>query len=764
MNTEKQTKKGRLFLRLLWLVPLVAVAYIGYMNILPFGGTDTYVIDFGAQDTSGKAKLVGPFDRISDKLVLDSWSSRELEKHKVYFEIEDPRLGIADQIEVQVRFKDHFPDNGSLRVGARATADGDYDFNDTYIPLYDRLADLSLVTEDDNIRVYATQDEDQISYRTVQEFLQNPPLGSVIATNDTKLNVNQMISPAEIGGIDLGGLERVAAFPTLLVDESTENGPFETDTSLRGHHTFYFFNDSRDTPLELTITKRDLNLYDGEDILEVSIQSLDGQVIATEIIPDDGDATKSKGLGPTQNSELSIENFEEGTYLLTIKPLNSDADFVVTHLGLNEAKLVAKNKVFLAGGLYLDDDALPTTIWCYLFSEGNIEFRTSHQTALQSIQISGNGQSQTIDVDAVKTPFSTGPLKPGIYQITAEKGDIIIDTPSGYLSFTENSIFLPVSSTSREQNGSLITKSILRGGHTFWTYVTNDSLDIQVTKQDLNFSDGPDELVIKVFSSDNKLQGSFVIADDGDESGGKQLGREQVWPLTIQDLESGAYRIELRGGQDLLIAGVEINQTKLVVEKAVYLTGMNPLYFRDIGLVHDPVSIYGKNFSESNLSLYTSHKNGLQNTIISNEDTETEINVGEVGVQFNTTLKPGDFRVTVPRQDIIVGIGGYFSFTADSFFLPKRCEVLDLEYDLSWAMDNSDYVIINRQDYERPAEDDGWLVAHATWKAEDLFIDDNTLSFCLSVPHLSNVEDQEDTIPVDWVSVRVKTLPVWERM
>lgn len=87
-----------------------------------------------------------------------------------------------------------------------------------------------------------------------------------------------------------------------------------------------------------------------------------------------------------------------------------------------------------------------------------------------------------------------------------------------------------------------------------------------------------------------------------------------------------------------------------------------------------------------------------------------------------------------------------------------------MKYDLSWARENVDYVIIDHKDYVAPVEDDGWLVAQTRWNREDLFIKDNKLSFCFSVPHLSQMEKQEKTIPIDWIEIELKILPIWERM
>ncbi len=118
---------------------------------------------------------------------------------------------------------------------------------------------------------------------------------------------------------------------------------------------------------------------------------------------------------------------------------------------------------------------------------------------------------------------------------------------------------------------------------------------------------------------------------------------------------------------------------------------------------------------------------------------------------------PGKFRFP----------GNWFPFTEGKLpfppfpFLHKRCEVIDLKYDLSWVKKSADYIVVNFKDYVPPAEDDGWLVAHASWKGEGLLVSNNGLDFCLSTPHLDKNPDR--AIPVDWIKIKLKVLPIWER-
>lgn len=752
---------GTGFLNVLWLIPLIALGYIGWMNLLPLGGTETYFLDVGGNDTSGKVVITEPFDRISSNEDMNGISFRNLEKNLVYFELESRMLGDADTISVKVRFRDEFPEDGKFILGAKDKEEWSYNWKEIYAPFYKQLAGLLSVTENIDAKVYATGNVSSAKFANVDDFLQNPPPGSVIATNDKGLSINQRLSQEESGKIDTSEFLIRDIFPTLPVADTDQNSYLETDTSLRGSHEFYFFSDGG--TLELEVAKRDINWYEGEDALNVAICSIDGTTKVMTTIPDDGNSTKNKNLGPSQYQTLKANNLERGVYHLVLKPMGKGSDFVITHLGLNQSKLVIPGKVFLAGNLYLGGKLEPMVVWCYLFNNGEIKFSTTHKSALQNVTISSGGYNQTVKIDSLNTEVSTGMLKVGIYKITSEKGDLLIKVPSGYCAFTENSLFAPVSTSTLEGGGTLLINNTLRGGHTLWTYVTNAPLEMTITKQDLNWYDGPDKLVIEVYSLNSELKGSAIIPDDGNESKTKNLGPLQHESLKIEGLEPGAYKLELKGGSDLLIRGIEINQAKLVVDSAIYLTGMNPAYFED-GLAFDPVRLYTKNFTTGQVKFRTWHNPGLQQISIQGNGFETEVDISKVQTDFSISLELGDYQLSIPSQDVLISSEGYFSFTPDSFFLPQRCKVIDLKYDLAWLRESTDYLIVNYRDYITPVEDNGWYVAEATWNKEDLFIEDDKLSFCFNVPHLSITEESMRVIPIDWIEINVKILPIYKRL
>lgn len=101
-------------LRVLWLISILILAYIGWMNLVPLGGTTTHFIDVGGEDTDGSARITESLQGISDRKEVSGTSFREFGEKLVYFEFEDPRLGDADEIGVRVRFQDNFPEDAEF--------------------------------------------------------------------------------------------------------------------------------------------------------------------------------------------------------------------------------------------------------------------------------------------------------------------------------------------------------------------------------------------------------------------------------------------------------------------------------------------------------------------------------------------------------------------------------------------------------------------------------------------------------------------------
>ena len=749
MADVKKSARTKKLTRLIWLVPVLVVVIVLYINFLPLGGSPEHTIDVGSNDLNGKAHLAAPLSGFSQQLTNDSGSYREITQDTVYFELTDPRLSQADEVSVAVKFIDNFPDDGIFAIGAQKGSG--YSLRYAYVPFYDQLDDLPLVTRNGSVLVYATDTENEPPLSTIMDPLRNPPLGSLIATNDLSLDINQRITPVEYLNMKFGEFDAGGDVAGLIPDEDEEYDAFDSGTILRGPQEFYLYSNGGE--FEVTIEKRDLNRNAGMDNLYVSLYAPDGTTAASDMIRDDFNFTDNKVLGQKQHCYISLPHSERGVYRLEIVSAAGDSDFIITNLTYNQGRMITEGHLYLAGNTYVGKDPGGMTAWCYLAGTGEIKFTTSQEMLPQMVTVTGENVSRMIFMNQSDTWFSTGALEPGIYRVKTSKGDIIVDTPQACFSLTRESLFIPSFNSIEEGKGWLDINTTLRGSHTFWTYVENGTIELSVTKQDLNWAEGTDELTIEVYDLDGNFIADTVIPDDGDTAASSSLGPLQQATLTAANLSTGAYRIELKCSDDPVIKSIEINQAKFVVDNKILPVGSSTI---------DCLSLYTDELSLKKVSFLYWHVGSGQQICITGEDYYTTLDVNEINRWFNVDLEPGAYRITVPKQDIRIEFNGYLSFTPDSFFLPKRCEVTGLESYVSDFKEYVDYITVNYDDYYVTTNYDGWLTARAKWSTADLSIVDDTLSFCLMVPHLDRVGDEDKTIPVDSITIELDIPPFWK--
>jgi len=751
----------KFLLQLLWLIPVLVLVLVIKLNWMPFGGAVSFTIDVGADDRQGAAVLTGPFNRISNGSVVSGVSMRQLEGGLVYFTLDNNALGKAGQVEVTARFSGEFPNSSAFMVGAKQSGQESYLWKDIYSPFYAQVSALPLVTKNDFVTIYATDTENPPDFIRVEEFTGDAPLGSVTASNNPEFSVEQEVAPSEFGVIDIMNLRTSDPLLSNFVYYHDEEGQVASDTVLRGPHEFYIYSDGG--RLEIGIEKRDLNYRRGLDNIYMSVYSCDGTLVASHIIPDDFNMTNDRVLGREQQGVVNASDADGGVYRLEIASSSGDDDFIITSLAVNKGQLITEGPLYLAGSTYLGKDPGPMRVWCYLAAPGDIRFNTSETMVPQTVTVYGADGRHTINMNLSDTWFSTGTLQPGIYRIRVSEGDITVDAPQGCFAFTRDSLFIPSLSSAGYEDGWLTVDNALRGGHIFWTYVEDGSLQLEVSKQDLNWEQGADNLSIDLYSLDGVLLGNASIPDDGYTGNSSELGPVQAGSLAVGDLQEGAYRIELAGGDDLLIRGLRINQEKLVVVDSVYLAGVSPVYLGEEGLELGGVGLYGQNFGPRQLTLRTWHDEGLQQVAIVGRGYTSSADVNARGTSYRVEVDAGPYCLIAPRQDLEIQLVGYLSFTLDSFFYPQRCEIIDLQYDMSWIQSNVDYVVMDYGDYMVPANDQGWLIGRAEWDAQDLDIVDNKLTFCINVPHLAQAAWQNSTVSIDWINIKLKAEPFWRR-
>lgn len=209
--------------------------------------------------------------------------------------------------------------------------------------------------------------------------------------------------------------------------------------AIRGSAIVHLLPDS-DT-LRVRVQKRDLNIYEGEDVVVVRLLAPDRTVVASVTIPDDGNAKKGGGERKVQTRVLSAAVTQPGVYRLHVMLQGTDQVFGF------EANC---RRFLIEGPMFLNDYTLSGEVY-FLPPKG--EFSTMaeavHNPGVQKLSVyDGAGKViDVLDLAKVKVPatFTAEAAqaergKP--WRIRVERQDVQIKIKGvGYWSTSADSFF-----------------------------------------------------------------------------------------------------------------------------------------------------------------------------------------------------------------------------------------------------------------------------------------------------------------------------------
>lgn len=357
-------------------------------------------------------------------------------------------------------------------------------------------------------------------------------------------------------------------------------------------------------------------------------------------------------------------------------------------------------------------------------------------------------------------------MEPGEHRITLTNGSLSLSIPDGFFRFGDGPVGIPKQPPIIERDGDFTLRNTVRGNHKFWTYVQDGILQLNLTKQDLNWYNDEDSLNVTITDVQGTEVGRFVIGGDGDAKNTSKAGPSQSAEIEIDNLTTGSYRIALTGSGDYLIQEIRVNQPKFVAE-TLFLIGNHPCCVKappqDNGL-----NVYYDSLRPGNLDAITGHKNALQTIdIVSPGATDP---VGKL-VLNETNKKVSTERprrepvcLNVPLQDVTLTGPGYFSFSPDSFFFPYLYDVVPWKNDPEYLKANADYIILPNIDYTPPTkgEDDKLHWSH-TWKASELDLKDGKVKLFLQITNFNKKGFENRTVELHSVTVTFHPKPIAEQ-
>ena len=427
-----------------FLIPILILGYVIYMNILPFGYTGELFLDVGA---------VGDMDSSKDIYLSDP--------NKVFTPVQRYGKETYREVTKDKHFYLHFYAPIDITNRTRVTMNIDYEGNSAlYIEYFDPTLNRTVWKRyyKDNYRPgddgYLFVAYFQNNWIYAKESVvrqkckrQNITDCSVDVTKSSamqyfKHNISAMTNPAPDSVINW--LIDNAKYDSVLFlseDVDTFNIPnpvdyqkgawTEIDADLRGTHQFYvYLNNS----LNLTITKKDYNWYNGRDEVSLELSNLNDTMICTDVIPDDGITDSSRKNTEAVTNTISCE-VDEGIYLLKlnfIKDTNPYSDYYIDKIKINTNKIVTRGTVLPVSG---------TTLYTNANVMSGISFRYWHSGMDQDIIIEGDNNRI---IELTKNDISKRVYKAisGKNTLHIPKGDLYIYS-NLYFSFNESNYFEP---------------------------------------------------------------------------------------------------------------------------------------------------------------------------------------------------------------------------------------------------------------------------------------------------------------------------------
>jgi hypothetical protein len=309
-----------------------------------------------------------------------------------------------DRAKISITFKSENPDQ-EIHLGFKDRGIWHYSTKPAYLPLLE-YHDWKKTGVETKLL------QKTVTYDSVESLLRNPPKDDVVGEyhlkRDNSINVLAAYTPKK--------------------EMTVVNQP------LRGSHTFYTY--LNDEPFALTVEKQDLNWYEGEDSLEISVYKGD-ILVSQKIIRDDGVHDTSGAVMPTQKENVNYSggNPENGVYKVV---LNTNADTVIKSITSSFSKIVFEGGVYPIGGSGIYDPQISGQVPPTVYSDSiKINFTTQHNPSFQDVFIN----DVSFSVNQINIPM-TFVSNNNQNTITVPNGDVKIES-MGFFAFHEDQYFTP---------------------------------------------------------------------------------------------------------------------------------------------------------------------------------------------------------------------------------------------------------------------------------------------------------------------------------
>jgi len=198
--------------------------------------------------------------------------------------------------------------------------------------------------------------------------------------------------------------------------------------------------------LQLEVSKRDLNLYEGRDDVTLKLYR-DDELVYLDLLEDDGETGKAELSETEQVKTVALKGLEPGLYRLEVGSAYMGNDYIVSSIKTDAAKMVFTDRVYIydpADALGRDPEAL-RQLSCYLSSPGgNLTCVTWHPYLARSVEVEGGPRIELEPTDVpVQVKGSAQTPRGGFPLELSMAGSLGLQMPGAGFAFRREMLFDP---------------------------------------------------------------------------------------------------------------------------------------------------------------------------------------------------------------------------------------------------------------------------------------------------------------------------------
>lgn len=322
------------------------------------------------------------------------------------------------------------------------------------------------------------------------------------------------------------------------------------------------------------------------------------------------------------------------------------------------------------------------------------------------------------------------------------------DASIGYYNYFPPHIYID-DTYEKQAEGTEINR-LLRGPHSFATYVKDEPLKCEFTVTDINREEGEDPVSIGVVR-DSTILHEELLNDDGVADASRDATGSRTMTIDIPELPEGMYTLVFHANNDIVIESIRCGQHKFVAISHLYLVNSEEYSdaFPEIDTSETILTFHGHK-----LSARTAHTEGIQTLFI--DDQPLDVYAVDAPFWWEEGNASEYHELRVVKNDIQLDAPGFFAFEPEQAFNP----LYGLRYvDETASANDFDYILV--KEYTPPTKTTSYTYQSATFSLDGVEGDRKSLDFTIAAPGIARNQNE---LTIHNVSFTFTRDSLWERV